>query len=233
MEKITLNAKKRDVTGKKMRAQADKKIPAVVYGNDVKPQNLWIDTAECAKAFDEAGANIIVSLAIDGGKPINVLFYDVQEDPVTDEFMHIDFYAVNMKEEVEAEIPLEFVGESAAVKELGGTLVKNNDSLVVRALPADLPREITVDLSKLKTFDDRITVEDVNVEKGVTIILDDDAIIASVLEPRSDEELAELDSDVDVDVSQVEGAVEESDEETAEGANEEKTEKPDEEKKEE
>ena len=205
METITLKVKKREKTGKKMRVAADKNIPAVMYGKDIESNNLWVDITTFEKAFASAGTNTVVSLVVDDAKPVNVLVYDFQTDPITDDFTHIDFYVVNMKEEVEAEIPLVFTGVSAAVKELGGTLVKNNDTLVVRALPADLPHEIEVDITKLATFEDGITVADVEVGDNVTIVFEDEATIASIAAPRTEEEMAELDSEVDADVSKVEG----------------------------
>jgi len=218
METITLEAKKRDEIGKKMRVVADARIPATIYGNDIDAGNLWVDVATFVKVFAVAGTNIVISLVVDGGKPVNVLIYDFQIDSISDDFVHVDFYAVNMKEEVEAEIPLVFVGVSAAVKELGGTLIKNNDTLVVRALPADLPREIEVDISKLATFEDGITVADVVVNDKVNIALEDEATIASVVAPRTEEEMAELDSEVDADVSKIEGVADvEEDEEGEDG----------------
>ncbi len=207
MKEMILNATKREETGKKMRAIADANIPAVIYGNDVSSKSLWINATEFNRLFSSVGTNTVVSLMIDDTEPINVLIYDFQTDPITDDFSHIDFYAVNMKEEVEAEIPLSFVGVSPAVKELGGTLVKNNDTLVVRALPADLPHEIEIDITKLATFEDGITVADVTVGNKVTIVLEDEAAIASVAAPRTEEEMAELNSEIDADVSKVEGVI--------------------------
>ena len=220
METITLEVQKRDETGKSMRSAAGARVPATIYGNDIEVGKLWIDAVTLAKTFAVAGTNIVISLVVDGGKPVNVLIYDFQRDSVSDDFIHIDFYAVNMKEEVEAEIPLVFIGEAAAVKELGGTLIKNNDTLVVRALPADLPREIEVDISKLATFEDGITVADVIISDKVKISLEAEATIASVAAPRTEEEMAELDSEVDADVSKIEGVADVEDgEEDKEGKN--------------
>jgi len=224
METITLEVKKREETGRKMREAVAKNIPAVIYGNDVTSDSLWVDATTFERMFANAGTNTVVSLVIDGAKPVNVLVYDYQTDPITDDFTHVDFYAVNMKEEVEAEIPLIFIGVSAAVKELGGTLIKNNDTLFVKALPADLPHEIEVDITKLATFEDGITVADVAVSDKVTIVLEDGATIASVTAPRTEEEMAELDSEVDADVSKIEGVADEQD---GEGEDEEGEEKSD------
>lgn len=222
-ETINLEAQKRDVKGKKMRAAAEKRIPAVMYGHDAPAENLWVDATIFSKVFAQAGMNTVVSLAVDGAKPLNVLVYDFQTDPVTNEFTHIDFYLVNMKEDVEAEVPLVFTGVAAAVKELGGTLVKNYDAVVVRALPGDLPQEIEIDLTKLATFDDSIVASDITVSDKVTVLIEDaNTVIASVSAPRSEEEMAALDEEVDADVSKIEGVAdkEEGEEAAAEEAEE-------------
>jgi large subunit ribosomal protein L25 len=218
MEKVALKAKKREETGKKMRSVSDKNIPGIVYGKKSEPQKLWIDAVVFDRVFSQAGTNTVVSLTIDDlKKTLDVLIYDYQTDPVTGEFVHVDLYLVDMKKEVEAEVPLVFAGVSPAVKELGGTLVKNSDVIEVRALPGDLPHNIEVDLTKLKTFEDVITVEDITVGDKVEIVFDEDAVIASVSAPRSEEEIAALDDEVDADVSKIEGVadkegVEEGDE---------------------
>jgi len=225
MQTMKLEAKERDVKAKESAEYKSKNIPAVMYGNDVESKSLWINLAQFEKVFADAGTNVVVELELEGQKPVNVLIYDFQTDPLTDKFIHADFYVVNMKESVEAEIPLVFVGVAPAVKELGGTLVKNNDSLFVRALPADLPREITVDISKLATFDDSITVADLVDNDKVEVVLDDTAVIASVIAPRSEEEMAALDEDVDADVSKVEGALDKEETEESGDTGNESTEK--------
>ncbi|PID52216.1 MAG: 50S ribosomal protein L25 [Candidatus Moraniibacteriota bacterium] len=214
LEKIVLSAKKREETGKKMRAATQKNIPAVIYGRDFDSQNLWIDSVAFAKVFAQAGTNTVISLSIEGEKKeLNVLIYEYQVDAITNDFTHVDLYLVDMKQEVEAEIPLNFVGVSAAVKELGGTLVKSYDAVLVKSLPGDLPQEIEVDLTKLATFEDNITVADISVGDEVELMVEMDAVIASVIEPRSEEEIAALDDDVDADVSKIEGVADKEDEE--------------------
>lgn len=206
MEKITLKVQKRETIGKKMRKEADVKIPAVMYGAGIAAQNLWIDSVVFSRVFAQAGTSSVVSVEIEGEKkPVNVLIYDVQHTAVSNRFSHVDLYVLNMKEEVETEVPLVFVGVAPAVKELGGTLVKTIDEIEVRALPADLPHEIEIHLEKLKTFEDNISVADIVVGDKVKIMLDPEVIIASVAEPRSEEELEALNAAVDADVSKIEG----------------------------
>lgn len=99
-----------------------------------------------------------------------------------------------MDEKIKTEIPLEFVGESEAVKSLEGSLVQNKDSVEVECLPGDLVGEIQIDISVLKTFDDSIHISDITVPHGIEILADAEEMIASVEPPRSEEELAELET---------------------------------------
>lgn len=206
MDKLELKVEKRGITGKKARKEAVTRIPAVVYGSGIEAQNVWIDVVQFNRVFDHAGTNTLISLVIgDAKKPINVLIHDFQTESISNRFTHVDLFAVNMKEDVETEIPLVFEGIAPAVKLLGGTLVKTVDEIEVRALPSDLPHEIIVDLSVLATFEDHITVADLKIGDKVEILSDPETVIAMVSEPRSEEELAALDMAVDADVSKIEG----------------------------
>lgn len=210
MSKIALKATKRDVFGKKLqKSRKEGLIPAVLYGHGVANENLWIKYLDFNRAYEKAGENSIIEIEMEG-KKMPVLVYDTQTDAMSGSFSHIDFLQVNMKEEVEAKIPLEFVGESAAVKENGGVLVKSIEEIEVRCLPADLPSKFEINLSKLATFEDHITVADINVPNGVEIILEKETVIATVLPPRSEDELAKLDEKVEADVTKVEGVIKET-----------------------
>ena len=118
-------------------------------------------------------------------------------------------------EKIEAEIPLEFIGESPAVKELAGVLIKSMDEIPVSCLPGDLPKEFIADISKLKTFEDHIKISDLDISEKVKVLIEPGTIIASVAPPRSEEELTRLDEKVEEDVSKVEGIAEKVPEEIA------------------
>jgi large subunit ribosomal protein L25 len=148
--------------------------------------------------------------AAGGGKnDRNVIIYEIQRDPVTDSIIHIDFFQVKMDEEIETEVEFEYIGESIAVRDLGGVLVKNMDDIEVKCLPGDLPSKINVDISVLNTFDDRICVKNLKISEKVKIDLDPETVVALVSPPRSEEELDQLSEKVEEDVSKVEGVVKE------------------------
>lgn len=205
MDIIVLKADRRTVEGKatKKLRQANT-IPAVVYGHGVKSQMLAVDAIAFQKAYRVAGSSSLVDLVIDGGAPTKVLIHAVQQHPTKTTPIHIDFYQVTMTEKLQTEIELHFIGDSAAVKESGGILIRTIDKIKVECLPGDLVPSIDVDLSALKTFEDRIHVRDIAVPKGMTVLDGGDEVVASVTPPRSEEELASLSEKVDVDVTAVE-----------------------------
>ena len=195
------------------------KIPAIVYGDDFKNQNIAVDGLTFEKVFVEAGESSLIDLAIEKVQPIKVLTHEVQLDPVTMKAIHIDFYKVNMKEKIKTEIPIKGVDQSPAVVDLEGTLVANRDEVEVECLPADLIPEIEVDLSVLKTFDDVIKVADLKVSERIEILGDQEEVVFLVQPPRSEEELAELEEkpEEDVEAVEVEGAKPEEGKEAPEG----------------
>ncbi len=210
MQNIKLKASLRDVVGKKVKAsRKEGLIPAVLYGHGQKNENLWVKYLDFVRVYEKAGENSVVELEADG-KVFPVLICDTQTETLSGDFSHIDFHKVNMKEKVEAFIPLEFVGESAAVKAGGGVLVKNLDEVEVKCLPSELPSKFEIDISVLATFEDQIKIGDIKTAEGVEILGEKETVIALVEEPRSEAELASLDEKVEADVTKVEGVVKET-----------------------
>lgn len=207
------------------------RIPAVVYGHKVKNVLLDLDEKEFQKVLKIAGESSLVELNIEGDKEKRpVLIHEMQKDPVTDKIIHIDFFQASLKEEVEVEIPLILEGVSMAVKDLGGTLVKNISQIKVKALPQNLPHEIKVSIAGLNTFQDHILVKDLPLPKDVKVMAKPDEIVVSVTVPEKvEEELAkEIEEKVeDVEKVEKEKKAEEVVEEEPAG----KAEKPKEEKK--
>jgi large subunit ribosomal protein L25 len=191
-ETYILKAEPREQTGKQVnQLRRDGRVPAVLYGHKVKPQNLTVARGELEKVYRRAGGSSIVNVKLPKGEQ-NVLIQEVQEDPRTGLFLHADFFQVKMDEKIKAEVPLEFEGEAAAVRELDGILVTNLNELEVECLPGDLPSEIKIDISTLKTFEDDITVADIKAPGGVDILNDPEANVVTVSPPRTQEELEEL-----------------------------------------
>jgi len=188
-----LGAKSREITGKKVKnLRLNGEIPAVIYGHDTKPQALTLNRSEFSKIYAEAGISSLIDLDIEGKSTVKVISHEPDLNPVTDEPIHVDLYKVRMDEKIKTEIPLEFVGESDAVTQLDGSLVTNRDNIEIECLPADLIPSIEVDISQLKTFEDSINVGSLKLPANIELLTDPEEVIASVEEPRSEEELAEL-----------------------------------------
>jgi large subunit ribosomal protein L25 len=217
MQTYAMNAKSRALTGRKTdHLRAEGTVPAVVYGAIEKPRSVEVDRNEFVRVFKAAGESGVVELTIDGKDKLNVLVHDIQTDPLRDEVIHADFRALDMNKPIETDVKVVFTGESAAVKHLGGIFVHPLESIMVRALPKDLPHEIMVDISALATFDDVIRVSDIAALPGVELLEELEATVATVDAPRSEEELAELDKAVEMDVNAIE--VEKKGKEEEEGA---------------
>jgi large subunit ribosomal protein L25 len=226
-DSVKLEAKSRDVFGRKtMKGRKEGMIPAVTYGRGIEAQSIWIKTIDFKRLLAKSGESTMISLKIDDKEDRNVIIYDIQENPVKGEIIHVDFFQVRMDEEIETEVELVYVGEeiAPAVKELGGVLVKNMDNVTVKCLPAYLPSEIEVNVAILKNFEDRICIKDLNISDKVKIDLEPETVVALVSPPRSEEELTQLEDKVDADVSKVEGVVKEE-EKAEEGKDQEKKKK--------
>lgn len=204
---FTLKAKLRDEKGRDTQELRESGlIPAVLYGPGVKNKNLAVDSKEFYKLYRQAGGSSLVSLEIQGEKnAFMVLVSDYDTNPLNSQVTHVDFYQPDLTKEIEAEVPLVFEGNSAAVTDLGGTLVKNISEITVKALPVDLPREIKVDITKLATFEDVVTVKDLSVSDKVELMKNPEDIVALVTPVENVEaELAEAIEEKVEDVAQVE-----------------------------
>jgi len=185
MDKVTLKAQKRTTEQSVKELRINGSVPGNAYGNIDSNVLMSMDEVELKKAYIKAGESTLVQLDVDG-TTIPVLFQSVDLDPVSDRMIHVDFYAVNMKEEVEANVHIRLTGESQAMKD-GGILVNAMHEVTVKALPANLPHELTADLAKLNEFGATLTVADLSVPTGVTIINDLDEVIAIAQQPREEE----------------------------------------------
>ncbi len=205
MEKIQLKSTVRDLAGDRAeKLNQDGLIPAELYGHNVANLHLSLSRGEFERVLRKAGESTIVELTVPDGQVRNVLIHDVQRHYLNNQPIHVDFYEVKMTERLTATVVLEFVGESKAVRELGGTLVKVLSEIEVECLPGDLPHNIEVDVSGLTAFDQAILVKDLKVSDKVEVKTDLEETVAKVQPPRNVE--AELVQEApELDVSQVVG----------------------------
>lgn len=162
-------------------------LPATMYGKHFDPMSIQVNDMEMVNVFDEVGESGLVDIMVDG-KKYPVILRNPQYHPLLGSLIHIDCYKVNLKEKITATVPVEFVGESQAVK-LGNTLVEVTLEVEVEALPADLPEKIEVDISGMDTIESVITVADLKVDDKVEIKTDAEQVIVKIEEPRAEEEV--------------------------------------------
>jgi large subunit ribosomal protein L25 len=203
-----LKAEKRDVFGKKTEAlRQSGMVPAELYGHDTENIHLAVSAKDFRKVFEESGGNVIINLEV-GGANHPVLIHDSTVDPISGEFESIDFYKVKMDEEITSSVPLEFIGVSAAVKDLDGIFVKAMDEVEVEALPANLPKSIEIDISGLTALGQSLFVKDIPIRGNFKIVVDPGTVIATVSEPKEEE--------VEVAPATIEGVIVEGEEKKAE-----------------
>ena len=185
MEMLALAASSRTTKESPNALRRQGKVPGVVYGN-AENTLVAVDEVALKKAYIKAGESTLVELD-NGSKKLPVLFHAIDFDPVSDRMIHVDFYAVDMNKEVETEVQIHFTGESPAIKDLGAILVTALHEVTVKALPANLPHDLPIDLGKLTEFGSTITVADITAPAGVTIINDPEDVVAIAQEPREEE----------------------------------------------
>ena len=159
-----LEAKSREERGSKVnKGRKAGLVPAVVYGKKIESKSLWVSALELKRLLRKSGESTIIDLKIDGKDDRNVIIHEIQKEPVNGSYYHVDFFQVRMDEKIETEVELVFIGESMAVKAMGGVLIKSLDKVMVKCLPADLPSHFDVDISVINKFEDHIAVKDLKV----------------------------------------------------------------------
>ncbi len=209
MDAIKLPLTTRDVAVKAKKLRAQGLIPAVLYGHGTENHHLAVPYNVFTKAFKAAGESTLIDLELEGNGTVKALVKDWQVDPLSNRYIHVDFYQVNLKEKLKVEIALNFVGESPAVKEQGGSLVKSMSSLRVECLPTDLVHEIDVDVSILKAFEQMIHVSDLKLPPGIEVLEDANAVVVLVEAPMTEDQLKALENAAPIDVTAVKTEAEE------------------------
>jgi large subunit ribosomal protein L25 len=182
---LTLDA--REAQGKaNKRLRREGIVPGVVYGKGEGSTNVQVDAKTFETLYRAAGRTSVVKFRLPGASRATSGFIkSVQRHPLSGQAIHVDYYLVNLKVEMEVDVPLVFTGEAPAVEETGGTLLHNLSSVRVKALPNDIPHEISVDVSTLTSLDVAIHVADLNLNRDlVHVLTDGETLVATVVPPR-------------------------------------------------
>ena len=190
MEQETLAAQKRTTSGSRpaRRMRRDGRVPAVVYGSDLETTSISVDSRELGTTLHtEAGLNALINVVVDGEDEVLTVAREIQRDPVRGDITHLDLIQVSLDIEIEAEVTIEYVGVPAGVREEGGFVEAIETSVVLTALPTNIPASIEVDITELG-IGDTLKVADLAEIEGVTYTTDEDRPLVTVLLPSAEEE---------------------------------------------
>jgi len=193
---ITLKAEKREILGKKVKnLRKEGIVPAELFGPGINNIHLSIPKQKFIEIYKKAGKDTIIEIDIEGEKKsISTLISNVQIHPITRNPLNIDFYVVSRDTKIETEVSLEFKGVAPAEKE-GLIIVKVLKEIKIKALPQNIPHEIEVDISCLKTIEDRIYVKDLKIPGDVEVITPSDMAVATI--SKKEEEVVEEKEEVE------------------------------------
>jgi len=164
-------------------------LPAIVYGKEVKNIPLVLDYKKFENFFNKITESTIFNLKIKKGDIIEeypVIIRDIQFNPVTDNFIHIDFFQLPMDREIVINVPIVFMGKSPAEKNENAVIVKNLHEVEIKTLPKYLIEELKVDLSSIKKIGDEIKIKDLNLPEEIKVE-NPDEIVAIAAEPEREE----------------------------------------------
>lgn len=192
MQKITLKAEKREIVGKKVKKlRKEGKLPVGVYGKEIKSEALSVPLKEFMAIYSKVRETGLVELEY-GGKMQHVLISNLQIHPLSRQAVHAELHAVKLTDKIKANVPIQLVGESPAVKDGVGVLLQTLNEVEVEALPTDLPEAIMAEIGALLEVGQQIKVSDLKTIKGVVILTNGEETVVNVGSAVSEETAKEM-----------------------------------------
>jgi large subunit ribosomal protein L25 len=189
---MELSATVRTQLGRAVKAlRKDGMVPAELYGHGIKNEHVAVSMKDLRKVLRHAGETSIIDLTV-AGKKHPVFIHDVLRNPITDSIENVDFYRVRMDQKIKIKVPLVFTGEAPGVKEKGGVLVRSLAELEIEALPADIPHNIEVDLTKLADIGSSLHVSELTIPGEVRVMVKPEFVVATITARMTEEQEAAL-----------------------------------------
>jgi large subunit ribosomal protein L25 len=219
MDTPKLKVQKRTLIGKRVKSlRKVGQLPGVLYGAGIDSVPIELDGREASRLLSRSSGSTLIQLDL-GDDSHMALVRGVQRDVIRGDYLHVDFLKVAMDETIRAEVPIELIGEAPAGEEAGVVLLTGVTTIEVEALPGNLPDRFTVNLEVLEDLNDSITVADLFLGEGVTVVTDQDELIARPIyqaeeiieEVVEEEELEELLEGEELEEGEEEAAEAESD----------------------
>ena len=181
MNKVTLLVKSRELTGKKAKKlRREGLVLANIYGPEFKSQAVSVNLKKFIQTYKTAKQTGVVYISLDQ-KEVPVLIKNVQRHPVTDVILHVDLRKIDLKKKIQTEVPVKVVGTSEAVSQKAGVLLIQSESLLVEALPEDIPHEIEVDITTIKDIGQEIKVSDLKKSDRYEVKTQSEKVIVGVV----------------------------------------------------
>lgn len=204
MQKIVIQATRRDVTGKKVGAlRRSGQLPGVMYGRHFESTPIVMDMREASKTLFNLSASSIVTIQLDG-KEYPVLVREKQRNYIQNTLKHVDLQVVSMTEKIRSLVTVELIGISPAVKNMNGVVVQSLNQVEVEALPSDLPERYELDISSLENIGDSLLVSDLKVSGDVTILAEPDEAVVVITGAAQSMEAEEEDEELEEDTEEPE-----------------------------
>ena len=190
MDQVTLRATPRAETGTRpaKRLRREGRVPAVVYGRGLDPISVTVGTRDLFSALHtEAGLNALINLEIEGGDAVLTVAREIQRHPVRGEITHFDLIKVSLDVAIQAEVGIDYTGTPVGVIDDGAIVETLETSVLIEALPTEIPASIQVDISELH-LGSTLTLGDLPEIEGVTYLDDAERPLLTLILPRAEEE---------------------------------------------
>jgi large subunit ribosomal protein L25 len=186
MEKVLIEANKREIVGKKVKyLRKEGKLPAVIYGSEIDTTSITLDSKEATNTLNRVTGSTILTINLDG-KELAALVREIQRDYIRNEILHIDFQAVSLKEKLRTNVSITLVGVAPVLEEFNTIVVSGIDQVEVECLPQDLPETIEVDVSSLAVIGAAIYLKEITPPANVEILTDPEELLAVISEVKEE-----------------------------------------------
>lgn len=191
MADLVLNANKREAIGKNKvnKLRAEDIVPGVVYAKNEDNINVQVISKDFDRILRQAGTSTIITLDIDGENK-DVLIKEYQTHPYKNQFLHVDFQAINQNETIRVSVPIVLIGRDD-IEIAQSVLVQNMDTVEVECLPKYIPQTADVNVADIQIGDNKTIADlDIFANENITILAEEDEVICS-LQEVSEEEISE------------------------------------------
>jgi large subunit ribosomal protein L25 len=190
MARKELSVEPRQVTGKKVaQLRRDGILPGNIFGHGIESQAVQVNMEALHDTLHGSAANEVFDIQVKGERSARpVVIHKAQRNPLNGSLLHLDFYQVQLREKMRADVQLVFTGKSGAIDTYNGVLVTALESVHVEGLPLDIPGTIEIDISVMANLEDAIHVRDLALPENVVILNEPDVVIAKIASPRVSDE---------------------------------------------